>query len=254
MARLRGEWIIAIASRDRLIIGRDAAGVRTAYWGSHNGRVMVAIEPKGVTTVGGFPRRIHPPSLAQFLAFSFVPGERTALADLSEVPAGHRLDVDLADRLDALGAMVPARGDRRAEDAPPERVDQRDTARRSIARCAERRRARWSRSTQRSSREGWTRRSSRPPRRRRRRETREPPPISLVVAFRHDDTRTSSSTRRPSPTHSAPITACSRRRGRSSPSDLRTTVWHLDEPIGDPVTAGNCVPRPSRGPGCSPRS
>jgi asparagine synthase (glutamine-hydrolysing) len=95
MARIRGDWIVAIASPERLVVGRDAAGVRTVYWGLHDGRVFVAVEPKAVTSIPGFPRRIHPPALAQFLAFSFVPGERCALADLFEIPAGHYLEVDL---------------------------------------------------------------------------------------------------------------------------------------------------------------
>src|SRR5262245_45213199 len=81
MAALLGDWITAIASDDRLVVGRDAAGARTVYWGAHAGRVLFAVEPKGVTSVPGFPRRIHPPALAQFLAFSFVPGEQCALAD-----------------------------------------------------------------------------------------------------------------------------------------------------------------------------
>ncbi len=93
---LPGEWIVAFRTADRLVVARDAAGVRTAYWGRHGRRVLIAVEPKGVVSVPGFPRRLHPPSIAQFLAFSFVPGERTALADLFELPAGHRLDVDLA--------------------------------------------------------------------------------------------------------------------------------------------------------------
>src|SRR5436190_3947819 len=119
MAELRGDWVVAIALDDRLIVGRDAAGVRTVYWGSHAGRVLVAVEPKGVTSVRGFPRRIHPPALEQFLAFSFVPGERCALADLFEVPAGHRLEVDLTDGSTRLVRWF-VHEDIEVEDAPQE--------------------------------------------------------------------------------------------------------------------------------------
>ena len=63
----------------------------------HDGRVVAAVEPKGVLAIPGFPRRLDPGALAQFLTFSFVPGERTSLADVHEIPAGHRLEIDLTD-------------------------------------------------------------------------------------------------------------------------------------------------------------
>ena len=68
---------------------RDAAGQRTIYYGTHEGRFHFAVEPKGVLAAPGFPRRIRPGALAQYLTFSFIPGSGTMLQALHEVPAGH---------------------------------------------------------------------------------------------------------------------------------------------------------------------
>ena len=96
LERKPGEWIIAVATGSRLSLLRDPAGARTAYWARPGGRVLVAVEPKGIHTVPGFRREIDPAALARYLTFSFVPGAGTMLANLAELQDGHRLDVDAA--------------------------------------------------------------------------------------------------------------------------------------------------------------
>jgi asparagine synthase (glutamine-hydrolysing) len=233
---LPGEWILAIRTNDRLVVARDAAGVRTAYWGRHGGRVLVAVEPKGVVAAPGFPRRIHPPSVAQFLAFSFVPGERTALADLFEIPAGHRLDVDLASGTTRLvrwflhEEIDVADGPAEAWVAPTRAAIDRAVATRlpdgepvstflsggldsSLVTAA----AAVSR-----------------------RERGEPPPISWSLHFGerypHELEFAGAVADRVGTDHRVVEVS-----GRAVATDLRRLVWHLDEPIGDPVTAGNFV-------------
>jgi asparagine synthase (glutamine-hydrolysing) len=93
---LPGEWIVAVREASTLTVLRDAAGVRTAYWTVHDGRFVLAVEPKGALALPGVPRDLDAGAVAQFLAFSFVPGERCTLRDLREVPAGHQVEVDLA--------------------------------------------------------------------------------------------------------------------------------------------------------------
>ncbi|MHC4874262.1 MAG: hypothetical protein ACYTFY_20615, partial [Planctomycetota bacterium] len=90
---LHGAFVIAIRDRDKLILARDSAGMRTIYYGSHESRFFFAIEPKGVLAVNGFPRRLKPGAVAQFLSFSFTPESSTMLEDLFELPAGHILTV-----------------------------------------------------------------------------------------------------------------------------------------------------------------
>jgi asparagine synthase (glutamine-hydrolysing) len=73
---------------------RECAGARTIYYAPHQGRLLFACEPKAIWSVPGFPRRLRPASLAQYLAFSFVPGAPTMLEGLYELPAGHLLTWD----------------------------------------------------------------------------------------------------------------------------------------------------------------
>ena len=110
-----GEWIIAVATDRCLSVLRDPAGARTAYWARYGGRVLVAVEPKGIHTLPGFRRVIDPAALARYLTFSFVPGAGTMLADLAELQAGHRLDVDVALDTVERHPLVCARGGADAE-------------------------------------------------------------------------------------------------------------------------------------------
>ena len=86
---LRGAFIIAVRDRGEFHVIRDGAGARSAYFGCHDGRFFFAVEPKGVLAAPGFPRRIRPGAVAQYLTYSFIPGQGTMLRDLGEIPAGH---------------------------------------------------------------------------------------------------------------------------------------------------------------------
>jgi asparagine synthase (glutamine-hydrolysing) len=234
LAELPGEWIVAWRTPDRLVIARDAAGVRTAYWGIHHGRTLVAVEPKGVVAAPGFPRRIHPPSLAQFLAFSFVPGERTALVDLFELPAGSSLEVDLAtgaprlvrwfrhEEIDATAgppeewiepthaAVTHAVADRVPEGEPVSAFLSGGIDSSLVVAAA---------TAVRRSRD-------------------EPPPTTWSLHFgdRYPNELSYAqavATRCGTDHRVVEVSA------RSVAAQLRALVWHLDEPIGDPVTAGN---------------
>jgi asparagine synthase (glutamine-hydrolysing) len=89
---LRGAFVLAVLDGARLILARDGVGVRTLYWGRHGGRVVFAIEPKGVLAAPGFPRRIRAAALAQYLSMSFVPGEGTMLEGLNELRCGEWIE------------------------------------------------------------------------------------------------------------------------------------------------------------------
>lgn len=91
---LRGAFVLAIQDNEVIHLVRDGAGVRTVYYGVHNGRFLFAVEPKGILAVPGFPRRIRPGAVAQYLTFSFIPGYKTVLEDVFELPAGHLVSYD----------------------------------------------------------------------------------------------------------------------------------------------------------------
>ncbi|MFC1744963.1 asparagine synthetase B family protein [Candidatus Riflebacteria bacterium] len=89
VARLRGSFVMAIRIKNALHLVRDGAGVRTVYFGSHKNRFLFAVEPKGILAFPGFPKNLRPGAVAQYLTFSFIPGYQTMLEDLFELPAGH---------------------------------------------------------------------------------------------------------------------------------------------------------------------
>ena len=92
LAEVRGEYVAAVARDNRLRLIRDGAGVRTIYFAHWDQRLVFASEPKAIWGLPGFPRRLRASALAQYLAFSFVPGQSTMLQDVDELPAGHVLE------------------------------------------------------------------------------------------------------------------------------------------------------------------
>lgn len=94
VSRLRGAFVVVIRDGTQFHVARDGAGVRTVYYGHHAGRFFFAIEPKGILATPGFPRRMRPAAVAQYLTFSFIPGAGTMLEDLYELPAGHVVSYD----------------------------------------------------------------------------------------------------------------------------------------------------------------
>ena len=104
----------------QLSLVRDPAGERTVYFGVHGRRFFFASEPKGVLAVPGFPRRLRSGALAQYLSFSFVPGQLTMLQDLSELPAGHVLRWSLDDSSPTVERYFHFEREARQHDGPPE--------------------------------------------------------------------------------------------------------------------------------------
>ncbi|MFC1849330.1 asparagine synthetase B family protein [candidate division CSSED10-310 bacterium] len=94
VSKLRGAFLIAIRDGDIIHLARDGAGVRTGYYACHGGRFLFAAEPKAILAVPNFPRRLRAASLAQYLTFSFVPGAATMLEGLYEILPGHVVTCD----------------------------------------------------------------------------------------------------------------------------------------------------------------
>ena len=89
--RLRGAFVVALLDGSMLHLARDGAGARTLFHARHEGRVFFAAEPKGIWLLPGFSRKIRPAAIAQYLSFSFLPGTGTMLADIHELLPGHVL-------------------------------------------------------------------------------------------------------------------------------------------------------------------
>jgi len=89
VAKIRGAFLLVLRDGATLHLSRDGAGNRTLFYAQHSGRWCFGIEPKAITTLPGFSKRIRPAALAQYLACSFVPGSGTMLEGLYELQAGH---------------------------------------------------------------------------------------------------------------------------------------------------------------------
>lgn len=88
---LLGSFAAACVTERTLTIARDPTGCQSLYYGQVGLRWLIGTEPKCISGESNFERNIRPASLAQYLAFSFVPGRHTMLEDLFEAEAGHTL-------------------------------------------------------------------------------------------------------------------------------------------------------------------
>lgn len=93
LAQLRGSYATAWLKNQRLTIARDAVGTQSLFYGRLQDRWLVASEPKAITHEKGFVRNIRPAAIAQYLSFSFIPTSGTMLGNLWEVEAGHAVDL-----------------------------------------------------------------------------------------------------------------------------------------------------------------
>ena len=76
-----------------MLLARDPAGGRTAYFGRHNDRWYVAAEPKGIWGLPGFSRQIRAGAVAQYLTYSYIPGPDTMLEGIHEIQPGHWVEL-----------------------------------------------------------------------------------------------------------------------------------------------------------------
>ncbi|QGJ70206.1 Asparagine synthase [Planctomycetales bacterium 10988] len=86
---LVGSFIAVLSETDKWWLVRDQVGRRTAFYADFEERLLFAIEPKGVLVYPGVPRKLRPAALAQYMSFSFVPGAGTMLEGVQEVPPSH---------------------------------------------------------------------------------------------------------------------------------------------------------------------
>jgi len=88
--RLRGMFSFAIwdEPRQRLVLGRDRLGIKPLYYRSGGGALAFASEVRALARPDDL---VDPHSLGAFLHLGWVPGPRTILAGISELPAAHLL-------------------------------------------------------------------------------------------------------------------------------------------------------------------
>jgi asparagine synthase (glutamine-hydrolysing) len=90
---LRGMFAFALwdASRSRLLIARDRVGIKPLYYWEHAGGIAFASELRSLLSVPGFPTRVDPAAVAQYLVFGYVPESTCIFEGVRKLPPGHRL-------------------------------------------------------------------------------------------------------------------------------------------------------------------
>jgi asparagine synthase (glutamine-hydrolysing) len=89
LCSMRGSFAIACIDDDGLLVARDPLGCHGVYYGRVDGEWLIASEPKAITSDPKFTRTICPAAVALYLSCSFVPGGGTMLEGLFELQAGH---------------------------------------------------------------------------------------------------------------------------------------------------------------------
>jgi asparagine synthase (glutamine-hydrolysing) len=97
LERLNGMFALALNDqrRRRILLARDVAGEKPLYY-RHDGRTLIfASEIKALLAAPGCPRRLDAASLDAYLAFGYVPFDRTMLSGVAKLPQGHALVFDV---------------------------------------------------------------------------------------------------------------------------------------------------------------
>jgi asparagine synthase (glutamine-hydrolysing) len=100
LSRLNGMFGFALwdAKRRSLLLVRDRMGVKPLYYAVAGGRFLFASEIKALLTRPELPRALEADALADYLRFSYVPGEATPYAAVRKLLPGHYLRIDSGGR------------------------------------------------------------------------------------------------------------------------------------------------------------
>jgi asparagine synthase (glutamine-hydrolysing) len=90
---LRGMFALALWDRgeERLVLARDAFGIKPLYYWKHGDELSFASELRALACQPGFPREIDPRSVEAYLAFNSIPGPLTVFRAARKLTAGHWL-------------------------------------------------------------------------------------------------------------------------------------------------------------------
>ncbi len=103
LARLEGMFALALWREDesRLLLARDRLGIKPLYYAELPDGFAFASQPRALLTLPSLAARLDPNALADYLAYGYVPFDRSIFAGIRKLPAAHRLIYDFrARRLD----------------------------------------------------------------------------------------------------------------------------------------------------------
>lgn len=92
LARCAGAFVMAFGCGGEFYLTRDASGIKAVYWTANRDRLVFASEIKALFADPSVPRVMRPAALAEYLTFSFVPGSRTMFEGIEELQPGCMLE------------------------------------------------------------------------------------------------------------------------------------------------------------------
>jgi asparagine synthase (glutamine-hydrolysing) len=93
LEHLRGLFALALWDRDeeRLVLARDAFGIKPLYYWEHGHDLSFASELRALARQPGFPCEVDADAVEGYLAFNSIPGPLTAFRAARKLTAGHWL-------------------------------------------------------------------------------------------------------------------------------------------------------------------
>jgi asparagine synthase (glutamine-hydrolysing) len=93
LGRLRGMFALALWDRDerRLLLARDAFGIKPLYVAERGGRLAFASELTALSRLPGFSRELDPDAIEAYLAFNSIPAPLSAFRAARKLEPGHWL-------------------------------------------------------------------------------------------------------------------------------------------------------------------
>jgi len=119
LAELRGMFAFALfdTRRRQLLLARDRVGKKPLYWHDDGRRIAFASELKSLMLDPSVPREADTQSLADYLAFGYVPAPQSVFRGVRKLPAGHRLVCDASGARVERYWSLPAESDPRIRPA-----------------------------------------------------------------------------------------------------------------------------------------
>ena len=93
---IEGDFAIALwdASRERLVLARDRAGVKPLYFYHSGGRFIFASEIKAILQHPAVTPEVNEEALCHYLTFLTTPAPQTLFRGIQKLPAGHMLVIN----------------------------------------------------------------------------------------------------------------------------------------------------------------
>ncbi len=96
VGRLEGMFALALWNEGErtLLLARDRIGIKPLYYAPLPGGLAFASEPKALLQMPGVGARLDPDALSDFLAYGYVPFDRSIFRGIRKLPPAHRLTYD----------------------------------------------------------------------------------------------------------------------------------------------------------------